>query len=259
MKIDICSDLHLESGEIYSSSGFFKNPEGDLLLLAGDSCESKHLNHFRDFFSLVDEKWAKAFIINGNHEHYGSNFNKSIQDMQTFFNGTANIKFMHNEAVELNSEWLLIGSTLWTDFCRNKPTALMEAKAMMNDYNYIRTEEYGYIKLTPLFVLREHRRALQAIKDIIDQHPQHKIILMVHHGVSFLSQDNRYNNSLLDCAYMSDLSEFILDRPNIKLIVHGHTHHELDYMIGDCRVICHPRGYASENFGKDYSFLTLEL
>jgi Icc-related predicted phosphoesterase len=31
-----------------------------------------------------------------------------------------------------------------------------------------------------------------------------------------------------------------------KLIVHGHTHEACDYMIGDTRVVCHPRGYPKE-------------
>jgi len=44
-------------------------------------------------------------------------------------------------------------------------------------------------------------------------------------------------------AYHSDLSEFILDHPQIKLWTHGHTHHPFDYMIGGTRIVCNPRGY----------------
>lgn len=44
-------------------------------------------------------------------------------------------------------------------------------------------------------------------------------------------------------AYASKLEEFILDRPQIKLWTHGHTHNEWDYMIGDTRIFCNPRGY----------------
>jgi hypothetical protein len=45
-------------------------------------------------------------------------------------------------------------------------------------------------------------------------------------------------------GYASDLSEFILDNPEIKFWTHGHMHDPSDYMIGDCRVICNPRGYV---------------
>ena len=44
-------------------------------------------------------------------------------------------------------------------------------------------------------------------------------------------------------AYSSDLSELMLDHPQIRMWTHGHTHHNFDYMIGQCRVVCNPRGY----------------
>jgi hypothetical protein len=44
-------------------------------------------------------------------------------------------------------------------------------------------------------------------------------------------------------GYASDLSEFILDHENIKFWTHGHMHDPSDYEIGQCRVICNPRGY----------------
>lgn len=252
MKIDLCSDLHLEFSEIQHSSEFFKNPKGDFLLIAGDTCESRHLKHYWHFFSLIDEKWPKTFIISGNHEHYSSNFNKSIQDMGAFAESFSGIKFLHNECVELDENHLLIGSTLWTDFCRGKPLAMIEAQNSMNDYRYIRTETTNYGKITPKFILEEHLKAKSAIQKHIDEHPNHNIILMVHHGVSFLSRNTNYSSSILDCAYHSDLSEFILDNPRIKLIVHGHTHQPLDYVIGDCRIVCNPRGYDCEQDYSDY-------
>ena len=44
-------------------------------------------------------------------------------------------------------------------------------------------------------------------------------------------------------AYSSDLSEFILDNPEIKVAVHGHTHDRFNYLVGDTRILCNPRGY----------------
>jgi hypothetical protein len=58
-------------------------------------------------------------------------------------------------------------------------------------------------------------------------------------------------------AYSSDLDQFILDRPQIKLWTHGHTHEPFDYMIGSTRVVCNPRGYinheaCADNFKLKY-------
>jgi len=44
-------------------------------------------------------------------------------------------------------------------------------------------------------------------------------------------------------AYHSDLSNIMLDNPQIKLWTHGHTHNCFDYVIGETRVVCNPRGY----------------
>lgn len=65
-----------------------------------------------------------------------------------------------------------------------------------------------------------------------------------HHAPSHLSVDELYRGQSTNYAYYSDLSEFILDRPQIKLWVHGHTHNKFDYNIGDTRIVCNPRGYC---------------
>jgi len=44
----------------------------------------------------------------------------------------------------------------------------------------------------------------------------------------------------------------MLDNSNIKLWTHGHTHYPFDYQIGECRIVCNPRGYDGyENTGWD--------
>ena len=61
-------------------------------------------------------------------------------------------------------------------------------------------------------------------------------------------------------AYSSDLSEFILDRPQIKLWTHGHTHDPYDYMIGSTRIVCNPRGYIHyEEIADNFEFKLLEV
>ena len=64
------------------------------------------------------------------------------------------------------------------------------------------------------------------------------------HSPRKLSTHPRYADEIImNGAYSSDLSEFILDHPEIRLWTHGHTHHTFDYTIGECRVVCNPRGY----------------
>ena len=64
------------------------------------------------------------------------------------------------------------------------------------------------------------------IKQIVAERPDEKFVVVGHHAPSKLSTHEQYaNEHIMNGAYSSDLSEFILDRPQIKLWTHGHTHH----------------------------------
>jgi hypothetical protein len=47
------------------------------------------------------------------------------------------------------------------------------------------------------------------------------------------------------------MDQFIMDRPEIALWTHGHTHEDFDYMIGTTRVVCNPRGYIGHESRAD--------
>jgi Icc-related predicted phosphoesterase len=71
-----------------------------------------------------------------------------------------------------------------------------------------------------------------------------KVVVVGHHAPSNQSIKPKYrDDAIMNGAYSSDLSEFILDHPKIKFWIHGHTHDVFDYMIGPTRVLCNPRGY----------------
>jgi hypothetical protein len=61
-------------------------------------------------------------------------------------------------------------------------------------------------------------------------------------------------------GYSSDMDEFIADHPQIRLWTHGHTHHVFDYVVGETRVVCNPRGYAGHEVRADeFTLLTVEV
>ena len=93
--------------------------------------------------------------------------------------------------------------------------------------------------------MEEHRIVLEFIaKAYEDTPPWTHFIVVGHHTPSHSSCHPRYKGEhLMNGGYHSDLSNFILDRPRIKLWTHGHTHELYDYMIGSTRIVCNPRGY----------------
>ena len=82
-----------------------------------------------------------------------------------------------------------------------------------------------------------------------------------HHAPSKQSTKPQYERDVIvNGAYSSELTEFILDNPQIKLWTHGHTHDVFDYMIGSTRILCNPRGYDGyEDRADDFELLTVEV
>jgi hypothetical protein len=101
--------------------------------------------------------------------------------------------------------------------------------------------------LSPSDAVEDHKAMLKFIEDTYEDTPPWMTVVVVgHHAPSKSSEHPRYaHDRLMNGAYNSNLDEFIMDRPGIKLWTHGHTHEDFDYMIKSCRVVCNPRGYIN--------------
>jgi hypothetical protein len=90
----------------------------------------------------------------------------------------------------------------------------------------------------------DHRAFLQELDAVLALHPELPVVVCGHHSPSRASTHPRYRTEfVVNGAYSSNLDEFILDRRQIRLWTHGHTHEDFDYMIGTTRIVCNPRGY----------------
>jgi hypothetical protein len=147
---------------------------------------------------------------------------------------------------------LFIGGTLWTDMNNHDSLTLYHMKGMMNDYKQITMfdEVHNvYHRLTPDKTVSEHVKTKQLFKLFLEENRAGKklpVVVLTHHAPSKLSTHPYYaNDTIMNGAYSSDLSEFILDNPEIQVWTHGHTHHTFDYMIDNTRVMANPRGYKN--------------
>ena len=264
MKIKLVSDLHLEFAD-YN----IKNDEGcDVLILSGDILVINDLhdhpesnyNHlelkalkfgqaraqlFRDFLKRCSFQFPHVVYVAGNHEFYHGEFHRSVEHLREECNKFPNIYFLERD-IQFIEGVLFVGGTLWTDCNKGDPLTLHTLTDMMNDFRVIRNDDLGYTKLRPAHIMSRHRKTLEYIKQIVDNNGDRKCVVVGHHAPSYQSIGEQYkNDTLMNGGYASDLSEFILDRPQIKLWTHGHMHQTFDYMIGDTRVVCNPRGYES--------------
>jgi hypothetical protein len=141
---------------------------------------------------------------------------------------------------------------------REDPETLFGIRGAMNDFRIIR---HGDHKFLPQDTVDDHRAMLAVIRDAVAANPAGKFVVVGHHSPSKLSTHPRYQHEVMvNGAYSSDLSEIMLDHPQIRAWTHGHTHHEFDYMIGTCRVVCNPRGYIGyEPQAAEWQLKTIEV
>lgn len=251
MKIQIVSDLHLEFSDIN-----IQNTQGaDVLILGGDIMiaskvhkpESEYGIRFRDFLKRVSFQFPHVIYVMGNHEFYDSGrWFDSIDDMRAACAVHPNIYMLERDTKVIN-DIVFVGGTLWTDMNKFDPLTLHAVRDMMNDYRAINNDKAGFRRLKPADTVERHRLTRDYIELVAKENKDKKVVVVGHHSPSFQSCHEQYKNDyMMNGAYHSDLTNIMLDNPQIKLWTHGHTHHTFDYMIGETRVVCNPRGYHQE-------------
>lgn len=250
MKIQVMCDLHLE----FCGYTVQKHPEASVLVLAGDIIVASKIQKFLPFLYQVAEEFDHVIMVAGNHEFYNSGWTKARQIIKDAVVGT-NIHFLDDASI-LIDDVLFVGSTLWTDFNGSDPLTKFNAASMMSDYRLIKFDDGRCRKLTPSDVEKAHCDARRYIDFMASENPDKKVVVVTHHSPSFMSVAPQFqNDDLMNGCYHSDLSQLIIDRECIKLWIHGHTHSKMDYLIGQCRVVCNPRGYPGESTHFNEQFL----
>lgn len=252
MKIGYVSDIHLDVG-----FGGVPLPGGDILLVAGDLIEIRNTKdehhygkeHFENFLKEC-AKYQKVLYIPGNHEFYHGVYPNSLDVMRAALAGS-NVELMDDTIFALSNDWFVLGSTLWTDFKLGNPIAMQIARTYMNDYHCIKTPTYR--KLNPSDTHAANLRHKVYLKGEVEKFKDKKLIVMTHQTPSFGSCAPRWRvTGDINFAYHnSDLDQWIMDSPQIKYWIHGHTHDSHDYLLGSTRVLCNPRGYGTENMAFD--------
>jgi Icc-related predicted phosphoesterase len=272
MKIQIVSDLHLE----FSDINIKNEVNADVLILSGDimiaqdlhdhiaadfnpysmgafadlSRKQQRVQRFRDFLKRCSFQFPHTFYVAGNHEFYNGKFFAGIDYLREECAKFPNVYFLERDT-KIIDDVVFIGGTLWTDLNNHDPLTMNAIKDMMNDYRIIRNDQRAYAKLSPQDTALRHKLTKEYFKLMLSNHKESKCVIVGHHSPSKLSTHEQYANQyLMNGGYSSDMTQFILDHPQIKLWTHGHTHHPFDYMIGETRIVCNPRGYESEGYSE---------
>jgi Icc-related predicted phosphoesterase len=271
MKIHYASDLHFElNTEIHPS--LFKI-EGDVLVLGGDITCARFLqshrsdaearSHVRFMLRLRDEvfpKFKQVIYLMGNHEHYGFYVRESSRIFSEFFgaNEFDNVYFLNDDGIIVDNV-LFIGGTLWTNL--SNPMDAVYVENGMNDYRVIYTNDFTQasyeqrqaamakgskyaIPMKAEDTNEYHFKTLDVIKKYLQNNSSRKTVVLTHHAPSFKSVHHSHTGSALNPGYATELSEFILDYEPTAWI-HGHTHHSVNYLIGNTQILSAQAGYKN--------------
>ena len=252
-------------------------------------------SRYHKFFQECSARFPHVIYVAGNHEHYHGDFAYTLIDLKKRLAYLKNLHILDREIFEID-DTIFVGGTLWTDMNKEDPITLHAMTRMMNDFrcvdnstrevsykvpHYVTNEDGSYKKddkgdlivermefktrparFCPEDAVAEHKKMLEYIRMVYSGMPPWKQMVVVgHHTPSHASCHPRYKtDSVMNGGYHSDLSEFILDRPGIKLWTHGHTHEVFDYMVGSTRVVCNPRGYIGhEDLADNFTLKVVEL
>ena len=146
MKIAVCSDLHLEFGDID-----LKNEDGaDVLILGGDIMvasdigkpdsnnflEGAKSHRYADFVARCAAEFPHVIFIMGNHEHYHGDFKTSSGILGSMCSKFDNVYFLDKGLVQIQ-DVTFFGGTLWTNMNNEDPGTLQGIAHMMNDFRCV--------------------------------------------------------------------------------------------------------------------------
>lgn len=249
MKIQIASDLHLEFKE--NRAWVRENPlipAADLLILAGDTVPYIYNNLASEFMEKFSRDFKQVFSIFGNHEFYRGEISHAYPSFDE--NTYDNYRMVNNVILDYE-DVRFIFTTLWSYV----PLEAREnVQNTMNDYRVInkRTifKELQIIQIEDM--LNYFEQSLTFLKKELQNARDKKVIVVTHHvpvmqgllPYSFMPD--------IKFAYGNDLEYLILENPQIKYWICGHSHKADLRKIGDTTLIRNPLGYVFQNQHKGF-------
>jgi predicted phosphodiesterase len=251
MRFLVLSDLHLEFATFNQARAL---DDVDAFVLAGDILPGSRVVRWGARESVFGPGKPIIFVP-GNHEYYGGELQARRARLQEAAATVPNVHVLDPGELRLSAGRVrVLGCTLWTDFrvpiqadgaaVSNASWAMEEAWRFVNDYQTITLQTTGAAKrmpLTPADTLALHETERTWLRGKLLEPFDGTTVVVTHHAPAAGSIAPKWADDWLTPSFVSDLPEEFFEVPS--LWVHGHTHSSFDYMRGNCRIVCNPRGY----------------
>jgi predicted phosphohydrolase len=243
MKIQYCSDLHLE---FIQNNKFIKKhplkPAGDILVMAGDIVPFAIIEEQHDFFNYLADNFETTYWVPGNHEYYYWDINTKSGTINEAIR--SNVFLVNNQTIQTNKARLIF-STLWSAI---SPDAAFFIQRRMADFSAI---NFGERVFTPDDYNTLHGQCKNFIEHELAIKADTATMVITHHVPTFLQYPAKYKRDVLNEAFATELHTLI-EQSGIDYWLYGHHHFNTPaFNIGKTKLITNQLGYIKfrENAG----------
>lgn len=244
MKIQYCSDLHLEFQE---NKNFLKRfplkPEGEILLLAGDVVLFKLIKEYDDFFNFCSDNFETTYWIPGNHEYYHGDV--GAENLQPLYEKIKeNVFLLNNQSVTYKNVELVF-STMWSYI---SPQNEWNVQQSVSDFSLIKNKGRNF---TTYDFNELHKTDLAFLKTALTAATDKPRIVVTHHVPTLQHYPEQYKNSSINEAFAVELYDFI-EKLGQKIFcpywIYGHHHCNTPaFKIGNTTMLTNQLGYVVQN------------
>lgn len=245
MKIQYCSDLHLE---LRGNSRYIKynpiKPTGEILILAGDITYAGGHYYRHKFFNYISNNYKAVYMIAGNHEFYGD-YDLKIQEKPVFEKIRENVFLINNKSISIDNLDLVF-TTLWSKI---SPQRSFYISKRINDFYKIKY--HGKILTTDNFN-KIHKICLKFLQNYFENKKNEETIIVTHHLPTYKLVAEEFRGSKLNEAFAGEFYNLI-EKSKASYWIYGHSHRNLpSKKIGKTQLITNQLGYVDYNEHKSF-------
>jgi predicted phosphodiesterase len=247
LKLQIASDLHIETTD-FTNSSIFIEPSADILILAGDIGSLYKIEQLRSFLEHVCKRFEHVIYVPGNWEYYKLHYHDPllidtlVTRLEKLQHTIKNLHILNKHSVRFGNI-CIAGCTLWSDLKTHLPKFIVKIPEMTTSlYQEIFQNNLKYIKHMVSYC----------------QDNNLKLIVVTHHCPSYACLNGYKKTDKYVSLYASEID--ILKKDMVDTWICGHTHYNFDFVTpGGTRLVSNQKGKPKDNITDFYKDFVIEI
>ena len=236
MKLQYCSDLHLEISE---NETYIKRrplePVGEVLILAGDILPFNLHKTQPEFIDYIADHYEMVYWVPGNHEYYGMDAatvaNPLLEQLRS------NVWMVNNQVVEYKGVHFIC-TTMWSKI------DVLHALDIQRSVTDFRNIDWKGERFTTRQFNQLHNQSMSFLEKAIREKVAGTNIVVTHHVPTLMNYPQKYKGSPVNGAFVTELHDLIYDS-GVNYWIYGHHHTNTpEFTIGSTTMLTNQLGYV---------------